>query len=291
MKYQISHRTHVSYAEPVAGARLNIRLAPTCWYGHEFSNQQLSFDPLPSRLIDQQGPYLVNIARAEFHGDLSQFSILSRFDVEVTGRDLSGPHPTVADVRDMAMQSRDLGMLSPSSYLHASHLANDEPAIRSWADAHFPQGADIIEATRSMSSRLHDEFAYVSGATSAKTTPAEAFAARHGVCQDFAHILIIALRSQGIAAAYASGYLRTVPPPGQQKLVGADAMHAWVNVWCGPDLGWVGFDPTNDCLVSTDHIQIAMGRDYADVSPIDGVFSGSAPQSMTSAVDVDNLDG
>ena len=99
--------------------------------------------------------------------------------------------------------------------------------------------------------------------------------------------MIMALRAHSIPAAYVSGYILTRPPPGKEKLVGADAMHAWVDVWCGQALGWVGFDPTNNCLVSEDHIAIGMGRDYADISPIDGTFIGSAPQSMSSAVDVE----
>jgi transglutaminase-like putative cysteine protease len=99
-------------------------------------------------------------------------------------------------------------------------------------------------------------------------------------------VIIIALRSLGIPTAYVSGYLRTLPPPGRARLIGADAMHAWVNVWCGRALGWIGFDPTNNCRAGTDHIPIGMGRDYADVAPLDGTFIGSAPQSMSTAVDV-----
>ena len=98
--------------------------------------------------------------------------------------------------------------------------------------------------------------------------------------------MIAALCAHGIPTAYASGYLRTVPPPGRPRLIGADAMHAWVNMWCGSEAGWIGIDPTNDCMVSEDHIQIGMGRDYADVSPIEGNFVGSAPQAMRVSVDV-----
>ena len=98
--------------------------------------------------------------------------------------------------------------------------------------------------------------------------------------------MIIAARAHGIPAAYVSGYLRTLPPPGQERLVGADAMHAWVNLWCGDELGWIGFDPTNDMLADTDHIFIGMGRDYSDVAPLDGTFRGSSEQTMFFSVDV-----
>ena len=123
-------------------------------------------------------------------------------------------------------------------------------------------------------------------ATEVDTPVATAFAGRHGVCQDFSQIMISGLRSLGIPAAYVSGFLRTLPPPGKPRLEGADAMHAWVNLWCGDQLGWVGFDPTNNILADSSHIFTAMGRDYADVAPLDGVFHGGGGQSMDVAVDV-----
>jgi transglutaminase-like putative cysteine protease len=162
--------------------------------------------------------------------------------------------------------------------------------ITAWGSDLLGPRDDVIAATRNLMGALHREFTYAPGKTTSRTPPQEAFEARHGVCQDFAHVMIMALRAHGIPAAYISGYLLTRPPPGKPKLVGADAMHAWADVWCGNELGWVGFDPTNNCLVSEDHIAIAMGRDYADISPIDGTFIGSAPQSMVSAVDVVRMD-
>jgi transglutaminase-like putative cysteine protease len=133
---------------------------------------------------------------------------------------------------------------------------------------------------------IHSEFDYDDNATVTDTPPSQAFRQRRGVCQDFAHIMIIAARAFGIPAAYVSGYLRTLPPPGQARLVGADAMHAWVNLWCGEEFGWVGFDPTNNLLVEADHIFTAMGRDYSDVAPLDGVFHGASGQLMNVSVDV-----
>ncbi|MEJ8628840.1 transglutaminase family protein [Sphingomonas sp. I4] len=116
--------------------------------------------------------------------------------------------------------------------------------------------------------------------------PAEAFRQRRGVCQDFAQIMITGLRAAGIPAAYASGYIRTLPPPGQARLVGADATHAWVLIWCGPDHGWVGVDPTNGIWMAGDHIIVAVGRDYAEIAPVDGVVLGSGAQKMEVSVDV-----
>ena len=121
----------------------------------------------------------------------------------------------------------------------------------------------------------------------APATPAgTAFAERRGVCQDFAHIMISALKGLGLPAGYVSGYLRTIPPAGQARLEGADATHAWVRLWCGPLAGWIGFDPTNALIAQNDHIVLAVGRDYSDVAPIDGIMLGSGDQDLKVEVDV-----
>jgi transglutaminase-like putative cysteine protease len=138
--------------------------------------------------------------------------------------------------------------------------------------------------------RIRTEFKYDPKATVISTPLTEVFEKRHGVCQDFAHAMIAGLRGLGLPAAYVSGYLRTIPPPGKPRLVGADAMHAWTSLWCGEELGWVGFDPTNDIFAETDHIFIAMGRDYGDVAPLDGVFHGGSKQTMDYSVDVVRTD-
>ena len=137
---------------------------------------------------------------------------------------------------------------------------------------------------------IHRDFAYDKKATKVETTPIEAFQLKRGVCQDFAQIMISGLRAAGLPAAYVSGYIRTLPPPGQPRLVGADATHAWVLVWAGPQLGWVGVDPTNGIWMAGDHIVVAIGRDYADVAPIDGIVLGWGAQEMHVSVDVEPLE-
>ena len=123
-------------------------------------------------------------------------------------------------------------------------------------------------------------------ATTVDTPPAEAFARRHGVCQDFAQVMIACLRGIGIPAGYVSGFLRTNPPPGKPRLEGADAMHAWVRAWCGWQTGWVEFDPTNAIPAGTDHIVAARGRDYGDVAPVKGILRIAGDQTTEHAVDV-----
>ncbi len=134
--------------------------------------------------------------------------------------------------------------------------------------------------------RIRDEFTYDPEATTVSTPVLDAFTARHGVCQDFAQVMISGLKGLGLPAAYVSGYLRTIPPPGKPRLEGADATHAWVSLWCGEAAGWVGFDPTNDLLVQNDHIVLAVGRDYSDVAPIDGIILAPGDQTLKVEVDV-----
>jgi transglutaminase-like putative cysteine protease len=134
--------------------------------------------------------------------------------------------------------------------------------------------------------RIKAEFVYEVGATTASTTPPMSFALRRGVCQDFAHVMISGMRSLGLPAAYVSGYLRTAQPNDKVRLAGADAMHAWMQVWCGEDVGWIGLDPTNSIAAGNDHVVLAIGRDYADVAPIGGVIFASGAQRLEVLVQV-----
>lgn len=290
MIYTVLHKTAMRYAKPVKEARFNLRLKPFAWQGHNVSQATITVSPKPSRITETAGPYLVNTMRSEFADDLEQLEIISSFTVDVGVTRPGHAGLPLTQLRQAVISSRDLSPLAPAPYAFGSRIAGTDAAIGAWAEQglHGDLAGDphVLDLAQALATKLYREFAYRPGATTSTTPPLEAFHARHGVCQDFAHILIVALRWLGIPAAYASGYLRTLPPPGQVKLVGADAMHAWVNVWCGEELGWIGVDPTNDCLVGPDHVQIAAGRDYADVAPIDGTFIGAAPQVMRSSVDV-----
>lgn len=286
MRYHVRHQSIVTYAAPVSQAEFNLRLLPVDWPGQQVSDATLTFSPQPAAVSEGSGPYPAHVTRIAFAEPLSTLETVSTFEIEVDHVPFAGPSPTLADVRQLALSWPDLSNRSPVPYLFASRIAVADVAIGQWALAVSPQDGSVIDAAMALATAIYREFAYRPGTTTSATPPAAAFAAREGVCQDFAHVMIVALRAQGIPAAYISGYLRTLPPPGGVKLVGADAMHAWVAVWCGPDIGWVGFDPTNDCLTGNDHIVVAMGRDYADVSPIDGVFVGHAPQAMSVMVDV-----
>jgi transglutaminase-like putative cysteine protease len=288
MMYHVRHVTSVKYDAIVWLARFNLRLMPAAWAAQTTRNFRLNITPSPAETIDHAGPFVVNVARMTIAEPLIELIIDSSFDVDVAPVTpaFEALSPTIAQVRQAALDIRSVSNLAPSAYLFGSRMTQAEEAIALWASDILRPEMTITEAALALTQCIRRDFAYDPKATDNNTPAGTAFALRRGVCQDFAHIMIIALRSQGLPAAYVSGYLRTLPPPGKPKLVGADATHAWVNLWCGAQLGWLGFDPTNGCMTGTDHIFTAMGRDYADVAPVDGVLLGGAGQHLRVAVDV-----
>ena len=185
----------------------------------------------------------------------------------------------------------DLGPGSPLHMVAASARVPLEAATTRFAKAQVRPGQSALQLVRAVGRALHDHMTFDPRATEVDTPLARAFAARKGVCQDYSHILIACLRGVGVPAGYVSGFLRTEPPPGKPRLEGADAMHAWVRAWCGSALGWVEYDPTNDCLVRDDHIVVGYGRDYSDVAPIKGILRIAGRQNGRQAVDVIPLAG
>ncbi|MGH6781652.1 MAG: transglutaminase family protein [Sphingomonadaceae bacterium] len=288
MLYDVSHRTSFRYAQPVRFARCNLRLEPVRWNGQELESHALEVTPRATLTAMRPGGYPVNLVRMVLEQAASEVVIESRFRMRVDRAvpEIRSDDASVAAVAAAARASGDLSPMGPANYLSASPLIALEPEIVDWAAVELVPGRGVVEAGLALARRIHDEFLYDGCATVADTPPIEAFRGRHGVCQDFAQVMIAALRGHGLPAAYVSGYLRTIPPPGQPRLVGADATHAWVMLWCGPARGWIGFDPTNACLMASDHIVTALGRDYADVSPIDGVFLGQDQQMIEVEVDV-----
>lgn len=293
MRYRIRHTTSLRYDSVVRLARLNLRLKPADWPGQRLENFTLTLDPAATEIEEDEGPWLVHRHRLMLREALSRLTIESRFEIDVADPGLALDEtiaPSVASIRAAALALPDLSAMGPASYLFASPMAPPSAKIAQWASPFFAAQQSVLAAGHALMSAIHEEFAYDGTATSVTTTAADAFAQKRGVCQDFAHVMIVAARAHGIPAAYVSGYLRTLPPPGQPRLVGADAMHAWAALWCGQAIGWVGFDPTNDVLAGTDHIFVAMGRDYADIAPLDGVFMGGAGQRLALSVDVEPVE-
>lgn len=166
-----------------------------------------------------------------------------------------------------------------------SHRITSSRPMKDYAAESFKPARPLLQAVEELTQRIHRDFVFDSRATTVNTPVQEVFRLRRGVCQDFAHLQIAMLRSLGIPARYISGYLRTIPPEGQPRLVGADASHAWLSVYCGNG-NWVDVDPTNDTFCSTDHITLAWGRDYSDVPPLTGVFVGGGQHRLIVSVDV-----
>jgi transglutaminase-like putative cysteine protease len=189
-------------------------------------------------------------------------------------------------VREDAFASSDIGPLSPAHFLYPSRIVSLDPEIRDYVRQSFTPGRAILDAAIELIGRLKADIVYEIGATTVTTTPPMSFALRRGVCQDFAHIMISGLRGIGLPAAYVSGYLRSAPRTDASRLQGSEAMHAWVLLWCGPVAGWIGLDPTNAILASEEHVTLAIGRDYTDVAPMDGVIVGSGGQRIDVSVNV-----
>jgi transglutaminase-like putative cysteine protease len=184
--------------------------------------------------------------------------------------------------------------LSPEG-LEAYQFGFESPRIRvrpefaAYALQSFTPKRPMTEALLDLTARIHNDFRFDSKVTTVRTTTEEVFRKRRGVCQDFAHLQIACLRSLNLAARYVSGYLRTYPPPGQPRLVGADASHAWVSAYC-PGIGWLDVDPTNNLVPSNGHVTLAWGRDYSDVSPLRGLILGGGAHTLKVAVDMEPLD-
>lgn len=292
MRYSIRHVTRFDYADPVGFARCNLRLKPIQWSGQQLHDYQLSIEPGGRTAPARAEAGLANVVRLVIEQAATSLTIESRCRITVD-RPVPEPaadDPTLAQIATLARESRDAGPASPASYLFPSQLIPLDPDIAAWCAEDLDPGRGALDAGIALARRIQREFVFDSAATLVDTPPHEAFMKRGGVCQDFAQIMISGLRAAGLPAAYASGYLRTLPPPGQPRLVGADATHAWVMLWCGPERGWVGFDPTNGIWMASDHVIIAIGRDYTDIAPIDGIILGYGAQDMRVSVDVEPLD-
>jgi len=291
MRYRITHETQFTYAAPVRFARCNLRLKPIFWSGQTLVEHHLETIPSGEFSFGRADASLANVTRLVIPTAVTDLRIVSHavVDVDRAIPYISADDPDLATVARLARESRDVSAASPANYLFPSPMIAFDTAIADYCAQSLQPSRGSLEAAIDLANRIQRDFAFNTDATQTDTPPAEAFAKGGGVCQDFAQIMIAGLRSAGLPAAYVSGYLRTIPPPGQPRLVGADATHAWVLLWCGPDLGWVGVDPTNGIWMAGDHIVTAIGRDYSEIAPIDGIFLGSGARTMKVSVDVEPL--
>ena len=309
MRYQITHKTTYEYGERISTCHNQVHLAPRNTSWQSCDHHRLLVRPEPTNL-DHRTDYFGN--RIDYFAILRPHSRLTvksvcRVTVNSSTPDLTGSpaweemveqlrvdrSSQVLDARQFIYSSPRIPVQANSGRLKSpSGNGESKPGKTSFADeirdytsTSFVENLSLVDAVLDLTRRINEDFVFDGKATTLNTPVVDAFRQRRGVCQDFAHIQIACLRSLGIAARYVSGYLRTVPPPGRPRLVGADASHAWVSVYCGK-LGWLDFDPTNNVIPGDSHITVAWGRDYDDVCPIQGVFLGGGRQTMTTSVDV-----
>ncbi|HUQ70613.1 MAG TPA: transglutaminase family protein [Planctomycetaceae bacterium] len=290
MHYKITHTTTYLYSETVPVCHNEVHLTPREGRAQTCRHHRLAIKPRPTTLskrIDFFGNQCHYFSILEGHKKLSVQAV-SRVDVKpCTTPVVENSHPWEV-VRDLVQRDLSPANIEALQHVFPSPSVSLPDSVRDYAAPCFSAGRPILSAVRELTSRIYRDFRYDPQATTISTPVQKVLELRRGVCQDFAHLGIAALRSLGLPARYVSGYLRTMPQPGRPRLIGADASHAWLSVYIG-DGGWVDVDPTNDCFTGTDHITVAWGRDYTDVCPIKGVFIGGGSgdaHRMTVSVDV-----
>ena len=274
MIYDLRHKTTYTYGAPVSYARCVLRLTPCSSPSQTVLTNVITITPKPASLLERTGAFGETTRTVVVDQPHRSLIIEARSRVDVHARliDVAAPSDPWESVRERAFETEALGPEGPASFVYPTARTPVTASLTEYVRRSFTPGRPIVPAAAELMRRMREDFIYDQDATDVSTPAEEAFEARRGVCQDFVHIMLSGLRGLGLPAAYVSGYLRTIPPPGRERLEGADATHAWVSLWCGPDRGWIGIDPTNAIFAENDHIVLAIGRDYADIAPIDGVI-------------------
>jgi len=290
--FEIAHTTVYDYYAPVAVSHHLMRLTPRALPRQKVLEHEIEVDPKP----------VVTDSRMDYFGNDTTFVTIERTHrrLRVTSRSRVALSPAfVPDasetpgwetVRGLCRIDRTTTVLEATEYTFASPQVPVDASFAEYAAPSFEPNRPILDAVTDLTARIHDEFKFDATATTVSTPLADVLKNRRGVCQDFAHLQIACLRALGLPARYVSGYLETLPPPGQEKLVGSDASHAWISFFC-PGIGWIDVDPTNNLFPSMQHITLGWGRDYSDVSPVRGVILGAGSHALKVAVDVIPLEG
>jgi transglutaminase-like putative cysteine protease len=288
MLYDILLHITYSYDNPADASRHIVRLSPADLPGEQRQVAgTLSVDPKPAEWrvhTDFFGNNSVELAYFDAHKKI-KFTVQSRVERPEVQR---GPDrsPPLAELAQDIAGCKSLAPWAPHHFVGATARVPIDRATTAYARNLLATGFSVQDAVMAIGEALNRDFHYDPKATTVETPMLDAFHGRRGVCQDFSHIMIACLRGLGIPAGYVSGFLRTTPPPGKKRLEGADAMHAWVRAWCGTQVGWVEYDPTNVTFAGSDHVVIARGRDYADVAPIKGILRSHGKHTSTQTVDM-----
>jgi transglutaminase-like putative cysteine protease len=284
MIYRLRHATTYEYAEPVVLGTHYMHLIPRERPGQIIRESQLEILPKPDNRrneVDHFGNFTTTVSLTNPH---------KQFVVELTATvDVIQPAPPPPDLTPAFEQIAEAAQrrADVAEFFLSSPLATPNAEIAAYGKTSFPEGQPILAGLLDLNHRIYTDMKYKSGVTNTGTTATQVLKSKAGVCQDYAHLMIAALRAQRLPARYVSGYLRTLPLAGEVKRRGADQSHAWVSAWIGDATGWVDFDPTNDLLVSDEHVTLAWGRDFQDVSPLRGIILGGGRHSLKVNVDLD----
>ncbi len=287
MIYKISHRTTYKYKYPVSVGDHVACLKPRSFLHNQLMHYKLHIQPVPSVLterVDYFGNLLCFFSVQEPHEELV---VEAKSEVVITGPKPSGA-PALAWEESARALADDPSSLEAHQFQFESPRIRIRPEFAAYALESFTPGRPMREALLELTSRIYHDFKFDSKVTTVRTPTEEVFKKRRGVCQDFAHVQIACLRSIHLAARYVSGYLRTYPPPGRPRLIGADASHAWVSAYA-KGVGWLDMDPTNNVAPSDGHVTLAWGRDYGDVSPLRGLILGGGGHTLKVAVDMEPI--
>ncbi|GJH29157.1 transglutaminase family protein [Caballeronia novacaledonica] len=284
----VTHRTTYRYSTPVEIAQHLATIRPLHCPWQQVISHTERIEPVPSYVHSRVDAFGNDVLYFSLDAPHERLSMTSETTVRLTPRwsaldaEATPPWETVAQrMRYRAGES----FYPESEFCYASPNISLDHELRAYAQASFDAGTPLVAGAIDLMHRIHEDFEYKPSATAFDTPASRAFELRHGVCQDFSQVMIGCLRSLGLPARYVSGYLRNDPPPGHARLIGADASHAWVSVHC-PQSGWIDLDPTNDVLADLDHVTLATGRDYSDVSLLRGMILGGGAHHVDVAVNV-----
>jgi transglutaminase-like putative cysteine protease len=287
MHFDISHRTLYRYSQPVVQSQHRVHLTPRVVEHQTIRHHSLIVEPAPALRYDGIDAFGNPVAILDITKPHRDLVLHARSTIETTLP--SAIHPNGSqpwDTLDAALYTgRNRIPLDIVRYRCASRLTMPSLAVAAYAATSFRPGRPVLAAAIDLTTRVFREFTFDATATDVSTPIDTVLRKRRGVCQDFAHLCLAGLRAHRVPARYVSGYILTRPPPGSARLQGADASHAWISVWA-PEAGWVDLDPTNGLVVRDEHVTIAHGRDYDDVSPISGVLLGGGEHTVSVAVDV-----
>lgn len=283
MIYCLRHRTAYGYAQTVDLAAHLLHLKPRALPGQRVISARLTCTPRPDHHTETHDHFGNAATRLFLVAPHTSFEVMAESLVEV---DFAPPPPTAETPAWEQVAAAAHGVETADFILPTRHVPLLAEAT-AYARTSFPPGRRVLEGLLELNQRMRQDFVFQAGVTSITTPIADVLRDRRGVCQDFTQVMLAALRGLGLPARYVSGYVRTRPPPGQVRRRGADQSHAWVSAWMGPGQGWVQLDPTNGIVVRDEHVILAWGRDFSDISPLRGVLLGGGDHRLSVSVDLE----